>query len=101
MKIYHLLFFAAITSLSSCMWGVPNKPKADITTDTLAYSYKTIKEGGTGWAINPDSGCTVLKIKYPGFKDQQRLEGPNTCKRDVVLLAPVKDTSLQQLTTDF
>jgi hypothetical protein len=73
MRIGYLLFFAAILGLSSCQWGKPNNPKADITTDTLTYTYKTIKERATDCGNKPDSGCTVVKINYPIFNGQDTL----------------------------
>jgi hypothetical protein len=67
MRIGFLLFLGMIIGLSSCQWGKPNNPKADITTDTLVYTYKTIKERAADCGNKPDNGCTVVKIKYPVF----------------------------------
>jgi hypothetical protein len=72
MKIHHFLF-ALILLSSSCMWGTPNKPKPDITTDTLTYTYQTVKQRAADCGNKPDSGCTIAKIKYPVFADQKNL----------------------------
>jgi hypothetical protein len=73
MKIGYLLFLGGILSLSSCQWGEHNNVKADITTDTLTYTFKAIKERAADCGNKPDSGCTVVKISYPVFKDQDTL----------------------------
>ncbi len=73
MKIGYLLFFGAILGLSACQWGEHNNVKADLTTDTLTYTYKAIKERAADCGTKPDSGCTVVKINYPVFKDQDTL----------------------------
>ncbi|MBC7401442.1 MAG: DUF3298 domain-containing protein [Mucilaginibacter sp.] len=73
MRIGYLLFLGMLLGLNSCQWGKPNNPKADITTDTLAYTYNTIKERATDCGNKPDSGCTGVKITYPLFKEQANL----------------------------
>ncbi|MES2378814.1 MAG: DUF3298 domain-containing protein [Bacteroidota bacterium] len=73
MRIGYLLFLGGLLGLSSCQWGKPNNPKADITTDTLTYTYTAIKERAADCGNKPDSGCTIVKINYPIFKEQDSL----------------------------
>jgi Protein of unknown function (DUF3298) len=72
-----MIKFAAFCFISlgliSCMWGVPNNTPPAITTDTLFYTYKIIKQRASDCGSKPDSGCTVVRIKYPVFKTQKRL----------------------------
>lgn len=70
MKAVYLVFLGIILGLNSCMWGEDKKPKPDITTDTLTYIYKTIKQRAADCGNKPDSECTVVNIKYPVFKNQ-------------------------------
>jgi hypothetical protein len=69
----YLLFFTLLAGLNSCMWGVPDKVKAKITTDTLIYTYKTIKEKASDCNSASDSGCTVFSLHYPVFKNAPAL----------------------------
>jgi hypothetical protein len=75
MKSNYLLFLGMMLVLCTCKWGDgdTSKPKPDITTDTLTYTYKTIKERAADCGDKPDSGCTVVKINYPIFKNQDTL----------------------------
>jgi hypothetical protein len=75
MKSNYLLFLGMMLVLCACKWGDgdTSKPKPDITTDTLTYAYKTIKERAADCGDKPDSGCTVVKINYPIFKNQDTL----------------------------
>jgi len=72
MKFSFLLLSAFIVMLCfSCNWNKTSTvAKADITTDTLKYRYETFKQRAPDCGTKPDSGCTVVKIKYPVFTGQ-------------------------------
>jgi hypothetical protein len=107
MKIRFVLFFVLMISLNACLWGDgdTSKPKPDITTDTLTYTYKTIKERAADCGTKPDSGCTVVKIKYPVFNNQPVLN--DTLAKNILMLysggnpddKPAKN--LQELAANF
>ena len=61
--------FVLLAGLNSCMWGVPKKQPSGITTDTLIYTYKTVKEQSADCNSTPDSSCTVFSVHYPVFKN--------------------------------
>jgi hypothetical protein len=48
-------------SLSSCQWGTSTEDKPAITTDTLQFVYKNLKQKAAG---------STIDISYPIFKDQ-------------------------------
>ncbi|MDB5002962.1 MAG: hypothetical protein JWQ34_1187 [Mucilaginibacter sp.] len=101
MKAGSLLFLGTILGLSSCMWGDDKKPKPDITTDTLTYVNKTIKERATDCGNKPDSGCTVVKISYPMFNGQDSLNEIVSYKLVNLFGADEPGTDLQQYTEHF
>lgn len=90
MKAVYLVFLGIILGLNSCMWGEDKKPKPDITTDTLTYIYKTIKQRAADCGNKPDSECTVVNIKYPVFKNQ-------TILNDTVAKIPLGCTTAEIL----
>ena len=98
-----LVFICLISVVaSSCMWNVPAKQAHAITKDTLVYIYKDFKERAADCGKKADSGCTVVKIKYPQFIDQRKLNDSITGK----LISMFKDdketdTSLSQLSKNF
>jgi hypothetical protein len=76
MKIrYAFLIGAIATCLGACKWGDgdTSRPKPDITTDTLSYTTKTIKERAADCVNKPDSTCTTVNITYPAFVNQSAL----------------------------
>jgi hypothetical protein len=75
MRLKYLLFVELMLGLSACKWGDgdTSRPKPDITTDTLTYTYKTIKERADDCGDKQDSACTVVKIDYPVFEGQDTL----------------------------
>ncbi|HZX60030.1 MAG TPA: DUF3298 and DUF4163 domain-containing protein, partial [Mucilaginibacter sp.] len=74
-------YLLTLVGLASCQWGVPNnKTKPAITVDTLVYTYKTIKERASDCGNKPDSSCTVAKITYPIFVNQNALNDSVTSK---------------------
>jgi hypothetical protein len=78
--INRLCFILVGFAFASCQWSV--KPKEDKQTikDTLAYTYKSIHERAADCGSKPDSGCTVVKVKYPVFTAQQKLNDSVTLK---------------------
>ena len=61
MKMRCILFVMIACSLASCQWGTSTEDKPDITTDTLQFVYKNIKQKAAGLAAD---------ISYPIFKNQ-------------------------------
>jgi len=105
MKAKYVLWCAILVILSSCNWGERNPTKPDINTDTLAYTYKTLKERAADCGNKPDTGCSVAKIKYPVFAGQIVLND-TVVKRTIMLFganSPDKkpDTSLSQYAANF
>jgi hypothetical protein len=103
MKYKSVIFLVIACSLAACNWGVPGSEEPAITKDTLKYSYKIIKQKATDCGNKPDSGCTVVQIKYPVFAGHKVLN--DTINQN--LLASFKlddkkpDSSLQQLAHHF
>ncbi len=105
-----LILFGAIfltAALGACNWGNGNSGQieADITTDTLTYINKTIKERAADCGTRPDSACTVASITYPVFISQGALND-NIRHRLIMLFGgnnpDVKpDTSLQLYAENF
>jgi hypothetical protein len=60
-------------SLAACQWGTPGENKPAITTDTLQYTYKEIKQKEAGYEKKPDSECVYTDISYPVFSGQKAL----------------------------
>src|SRR3954466_11340467 len=105
MTKYAAFFLLMSLALCGCTWDRPNKQKPDITTDTLAYTYRSIKERAADCGNKPDSGCTVVKIKYPVFAGDPVLND-TVAKRIIMLYSggnpdakPAQTT--QQLARDF
>jgi uncharacterized protein DUF3298 len=102
MKVKSLAIFLIVLVISSCKWGVAPQEDAAITTDTLHYIYKVIKQRSADCGSKPDSGCTVAKISYPYFKGQQRLNDSVARKLTLMFVLSEKpDTNLTQLITHF
>ncbi len=73
MKLRYLAIFFIVIALSSCKWGVPTKQTANVFTDTLNFSYKTVKQKAADCNAKTDNGCNIVKFTYPVFKGQQNL----------------------------
>jgi len=104
MKLWYLLFLFIVLPISACMWGKPNKQKSGINTDTLAYTYKTIKQRASDCGDQPDSGCTVAIVVYPEFKNSKTLN--DSVKNRLFNLfwadtTPEADTDLQKYVSKF
>jgi hypothetical protein len=101
MKVVGILFLAIILGLSSCQWGVPNNPRSRINTDTLVYTYKTIKQRAADCGNKPDSGCTVVKITYPVFNGQLALNDTVTHKLVNLFMSDKIEKDLQKYVDQF
>jgi hypothetical protein len=102
MKVTSLLLLAVL-GLSSCQWGATKKPTPDaIFRDTLTYTEQTIHERAADCGSKADSGCTVVKIKYPVFKGKPTLNDSIKHKLlNIFMLGEKPDTSLRVLATSF
>jgi len=104
MKLKHLPFLMVILATSACMWGVPKNTAPAITKDTLAYINKTIRQRASDCGDKPDSGCTVVLIKYPDFQKDSLL---NDSLRNRLFnlfwpdTTPEADTDLQKYAIEF
>jgi len=61
MILRHILFVMIAYSLASCQWGTSTEDKPAITTDTLQFIYKHLKQKEAG---------STMDISYPIFKKQ-------------------------------
>lgn len=61
MNLRHILFVMIACSLASCQWGTSTEDKPAITTDTLQFIYKHVKQKAAG---------STVDISYPVFKNQ-------------------------------
>ncbi|MDB4922875.1 DUF3298 and DUF4163 domain-containing protein [Mucilaginibacter sp.] len=98
---YLVVYLFAIT-ISSCMWGKPDKKNPDIVKDTLTYKYTVFKERAADCGNKADSDCTLVKFKYPDFKGQKKLN--DTIAHKLVTLFQLSekpDTSLTELSKKF
>jgi hypothetical protein len=94
-----VLLFAMF--FSSCFHSYNAKQvKADITRDTLSYTYQLIKERAEDCGNKPDSGCSVAKIKYPVFTDQDVLND-TVSKKILSLFDAHPDKDLQTRAKHF
>lgn len=101
MKTRYLLWFGVLATLSSCNWGERNTTKPNINTDTLAYTYKTIKERAADCGNKPDSSCSVAKIVYPIFVGQIVLNDTITARLLNLFMSDKHPANLQQYAKDF
>lgn len=99
--VYLLVFGMMVSGLSSCMWGEQSNQKPDITTDTLTYAYHTIKQRATDCGAKPDSGCTIVKIKYPLFNNQTALNDTITHKLLNLFAVNKADDNIPQMIKHF
>jgi len=85
-------------AFAACQWGGPVKVAPAITTDTLQYTYKTVKQRAADCGNSPDSACTVANIVYPIFDGQAALNNMIASGLlSQVGLGKKPDSSLQQL----
>jgi len=86
------------------MWGGSNEQAPAITTDTLKYTYKTLKQRDPACGNKPDSECALVDIKYPEFHHNSALN--DNVKHKLLTMfwsdsLSVTDTSLQKFAKDF
>ena len=102
-KFRYILLLMIFSWMVSCRWGKPGEDHPAITTDTLKYVYKAIKQRANDCGNKPDSGCTVVKIKYPFFTGQQTLN--DTITQNLLAIFQLednkRDNTLQQLAGHF
>lgn len=102
MKIPVAIFAILLTIITACNWDKPHTQHADITKDTLIYHYETYKQRADDCGNKPDSGCTVINIKYPQFSGESELN--DTIAHRVTTLFRISEDegkSLAQLTKQF
>lgn len=101
MKINGLILVLLIAIIfSACFHNVPAKVNPDITRDTLHYTYRVIKERAEDCGNKPDSGCSVAKITYPVFTDQDVLND-TISKKILTLFDAHPDKDLQARAKHF
>jgi hypothetical protein len=64
MNLRYILFVIIASSLASCQWGTSTEDKPAITTDTLQFVYKNVKQ---------NAGGSTIDISYPIFNKQPAL----------------------------
>ena len=69
MKIKHFAIVFMAFGITSCRHGVSNTDAQAAAKDTLAYSYKTLKQRDPACGGKPDSACTIVDLKYPEFNN--------------------------------
>jgi hypothetical protein len=102
MKITAIAIVALAALASACSWDNPGRGKPAITTDTLSYQYKTLKQRADDCGTKPDSSCTVIQIKYPLFTNQPALN--DSIRHHAIGLFGVyqqADTNFRQFATRF
>ena len=102
MKTTCLIYFIALSfTAASCQWGVPKKT-AEAEPDTLTYTYKSVHERAADCGNKPDSSCTVVKIKYPVFAGQKKLNDSVVRKLTSLFAMDGKpDSSIALMTKNF
>lgn len=101
MKLAYTLIFFALTGLMSCQFETQKKQQPDIEKDTLNYTYETIKLRADDCGDKPDSGCTVVNIKYPIFTDRDVLNDTVTKKLTGLFGFFQTDISLKEMGEHF
>jgi hypothetical protein len=99
-----ILIFVAMLGLSACHWGETSHQKPDINTDTLKFTYDTIKERAPDCGDKADSVCSVALIIYPKFVAQKALNDTLAQKlMSAGFNSPDKkrDTSLKSFASNF
>ncbi len=73
MHLKSVILLVIACTLFACNWSASDTDKPAITTDTLRYEYKIVKERASDCGTKPDSGCAIAKITYPEFHSTQML----------------------------
>lgn len=96
-----LLIIGVLTTFTACNWGIPKKQVSHISGDTLSYAYQLIKKRADDCGDEPDSGCTVVKIKYPVFVNADKLNDTVTKKLTGLFGFFQTDITLDEMTDRF
>lgn len=74
MKISNVILLLVVITMYSCGERTKNPGvKAAVASDTLKYHYEDLKKRADDCGTKPDSGCTVISVKYPVFEGQEAL----------------------------
>lgn len=102
MKLQHLPLFIIVLLMNACMWGVPKKQANAITRDTLTYKQQNISSKIADCQNQTNSGCMIVKIEYPVFKNTPLLNDSVTEKLIKAFdLDNKADSNLNQLSQNF
>lgn len=96
MKTPVALLAISITIITACNWDKPHAQQPDITKDTLTYHYEVFKQRADDCGSKPDSGCTVINIKYPRFSGESELN--DTIVHRVTTLFQISEDEGKNLT---
>jgi len=99
MRAQYILLCCICIGFNACKQPA-QRPRA---TDTLSYSYQTVKRRANNCGNRPDSGCTTAKIKYPVFVRQKVLN--DSVRNKLLQMSAFGDpaekyTSLEQVAED-
>lgn len=96
MKTRAALLIISLAVIAACNWDKPHQQHPDITTDTLVYQYEVFKQRADDCGNKPDSGCTVINIKYPRFSGEAELN--DTIEHRVTSLFQISEDEGKNLT---
>jgi len=65
-----VVFVILLVVVAGCNFNRSDKQAPAITKDTLTYKYQNFKQRADDCGNKPDSGCTVITIKYPLFSGE-------------------------------
>lgn len=102
MKTFRYFAVILLGLFTACTWDKPPKQTPAITADTLTYQYKILKQRAPDCGAKPDSNCTVIRIKYPVFKNAAVLN--DAVRHRAISLFSVyqkSDTSFKQFARHF
>jgi len=101
MKKTRLLLIVFAPSLLVACNSKPKRTQADITKDTLTYTYQEVKQKADDCGDKPgNTGCGVAQINYPVFASQSTLTDTITRKM-LILFDNDPDRSLQTMAKNF
>ncbi len=92
---------AVMLGLSACQWGETSHQKADINTDTLAFTYQTIKKRADDCGDKADTNCTVVRLKYPHFKTDSKLNDSLKSRLLNLFFKEKPDTGITEMVNSF
>ncbi|QJD97753.1 DUF3298 and DUF4163 domain-containing protein [Mucilaginibacter robiniae] len=101
MTIKHLLFILPAIGMSACIQNHAPDVKAAITTDTLTYTYKSVKQKADDCGSKPDKKCTIAYFQYPAFDKAGNLNDSVVTRLALLLDNKRGVAGIQQLTWAF